>query len=104
MSLVYEKEFNLLPTIYEVLKIFEKDTADISQRKADSQEASQKLLELHKKIDIARELVKKIEGIDLTPEDQLKQIENLRQQLELKRSLLLKYRSLCNFERQNEQQ
>jgi mediator of RNA polymerase II transcription subunit 9 len=42
--------------------------------------------------------VKRLPGVDLSREEQLKRLEFLRTQLRLKRELLLKYRTTCTFE------
>ena len=47
-------------------------------------EASQKIQDLGKKIETARELVKKLPGIDFTKEEQAAQLKALKKQLVLK--------------------
>ena len=47
-------------------------------------EASQKIQDLGKKIEIAREQVKKLPGIDFTKEEQAAQLKALKKQLVLK--------------------
>ena len=50
--------------------------------------------ELNKKIERAREDVKKLAGIDFTKEEQAAQLKALKKQLKLKQELLAKYRKL----------
>lgn len=58
-----------------------------------SQESSQKVLELQRKIQTAREQVRKLPGVEYSREEQLRRLEALRKQLALKKHLLLKYKS-----------
>lgn len=41
--------------------------------------------------------INQLPGIEHSQEEQLRQIENLRKQLSLKRQLLSKYRNMCTF-------
>lgn len=68
----------------------EKEQTDLSRV---SQESSQKILELQRKIQTAREQVRKLPGVEYSKEEQLKHLEALRKQLLLKKRLLLKYKS-----------
>lgn len=99
-QLADEGDFDLLSTIYDIIKSVEKEQQDNAQKLKDSQEAGQKVLELQRKLDHAREVVRKLPGIELSKEEQLQQIDLLRQQLTLKRDLLNKYRSITSFDRE----
>lgn len=100
IQLADEGDFDLLSTIYDIIKSVEKEQQDNAQKLKDSQEAGQKVLELQRKLDHAREVVRKLPGIELSKEEQLQQIDLLRQQLTLKRDLLNKYRSITSFDRE----
>ena len=50
--------------------------------------------DLNKKIEAARDLVKKLPGIDFTKEEQAAQLKALKKQLLLKQELIQKYRKL----------
>ncbi|XP_058795767.1 mediator of RNA polymerase II transcription subunit 9-like isoform X2 [Phymastichus coffea] len=76
----------------------EKDPHDSSQKAKESQDTSQKILELQKKLDSARAQIKRLSGIKYSKEEQLQKLEILRKQLKLKRELLLKYRTMCSFD------
>jgi len=91
-------DFDFLSLVYDIIKSIEKEQADNAQKVKDSQEACQRVLELQRKLDHAREVVKKLPGIELSKEEQLQQIDLLRKQLSLKRDLLNKYRSLSPFD------
>lgn len=95
----FAKDFDFLSIVYDIIKSVEKDNNE--EKTKISSEGAHKVLELQKKIDHARELVKKLPGIELNKEEQLKQIDLLRKQLRLKRDLLNKYRSLT-FERETQ--
>merc|ERR1712002_623449 len=83
-----EVDVDFLPLIYQYLRCLEKE-------QTDSQESSQKILELQRKIELAREQVGKLPGVEYSKEEQLKRLEALRKQLALKKRLLLKYKSKC---------
>ncbi|XP_025266205.1 mediator of RNA polymerase II transcription subunit 9-like isoform X2 [Camponotus floridanus] len=72
----------------------EKDPHDTTQKAKESQDTSHKILELQKKLDS----IKRLSGIEYSQEEQLQRLEISRQQLRLKRELLLKYRNMCTFE------
>ena len=67
----------------------------------EQSDCHQKIAELKKKFANSRENLKKIEGISLTKEEQLKKYEALDKQLTLKRELLLKYKNSCPIENQS---
>ncbi|XP_066949374.1 mediator of RNA polymerase II transcription subunit 9 [Macrobrachium rosenbergii] len=83
-------DVDFLPIIYQYLRCLEKEQTDLSRV---SQESSQKVLELQRKIQTAREQVCKLPGVEYSKEEQLKHLEALRKQLLLKKRLLLKYKS-----------
>ena len=62
------------------------------------QEMIAKVNELQKKLENMREHVEKLPGIDLSKEEQRRQMEVLRQQLITKTELLKKYKSTDMFE------
>lgn len=45
-----------------------------------------------------RQQIQKIEGIGVTKEEQLKSVDALKQQLVMKRDLLIKYKNCCPFD------
>ncbi|KAL7643979.1 UNVERIFIED_CONTAM: hypothetical protein RMT77_005992 [Armadillidium vulgare] len=85
-----EVDVDFLPLIYQYLRCLEKDQNDLNRI---SVESSQKILEIQKKIDIAREQVQRLPGVEYSKEEQLQRLEALRKQLSLKKKLLLKYKS-----------
>ncbi|XP_023953120.2 mediator of RNA polymerase II transcription subunit 9 [Bicyclus anynana] len=95
---VQEVDIDFLPIVYEIIRSVERDFHDNSAKARESQDCSLKVLELQKKFDIARSQVKRLPGIEYNKQDQLKQFEILRTQLQLKRELLQKYRNMCSFE------
>ncbi|KAL4714144.1 hypothetical protein ACJJTC_008498 [Scirpophaga incertulas] len=95
---VQDVDVDFLPIVYEIIRSVERDFHDNTAKVRESQDCSQKVLELQKKFDIARAQIKRLPGIDYNKQDQLKQFEILRTQLRLKRELLQKYRNMCSFE------
>ncbi|CAG5011590.1 unnamed protein product [Parnassius apollo] len=95
---VQDVDVDFLPIVYEIIRSVERDFHDNSAKARESQDCSQKVLELQKKFDVARSQIKRLPGIDYNKQDQLKQFEILRTQLRLKRELLQKYRNMCSFE------
>ncbi|XP_071536520.1 mediator of RNA polymerase II transcription subunit 9 isoform X2 [Panulirus ornatus] len=71
-------------------QFLEKEPTDLNRV---SQESSQKVLELQRKIQTAREQVRKLPGVEYSREEQLRRLEALRKQLALKKCLLLKYKA-----------
>ena len=63
---------------------------DAAAKNKESLEASQKIQELGKKIETARDQVKKLPGIDFTKEEQAAQLKALRKQLVLKEVKLMR--------------
>ncbi|XP_067629497.1 mediator of RNA polymerase II transcription subunit 9-like [Eurosta solidaginis] len=84
----------ILPVIYEIIRCVEKDPLDNAAKQRESQEGSQKILELQKRFDIARAEVKQLPGIDYNKEEQLNKLELLRNQLLLKQQLIRKYKDI----------
>ncbi|XP_054737302.1 mediator of RNA polymerase II transcription subunit 9 [Anastrepha obliqua] len=82
----------ILPVIYEIIRCVEKDPLDNATKQRESQECSQKILELQKRFEIARAEVKQLPGIDYNKEEQLQRLELLRNQLKLKQQLIRKYK------------
>jgi len=89
-------DFEFLPVFYDIIKSVE----TTSHTPKDSQEACQRVLELQRKLEHAREVVRRLPGVEHSKDEQLQQIDVLRKQLALKRDLLAKYRSLASFERE----
>lgn len=52
------------------------------------------VLELEKRLEAARSQIRDLPGINYNKEEQLKQLENLRNQLSTKQKLIKKYRNL----------
>uniref|UniRef100_A0A0K8VUE9 Mediator of RNA polymerase II transcription subunit 9 n=2 Tax=Bactrocera latifrons TaxID=174628 RepID=A0A0K8VUE9_BACLA len=84
----------ILPVIYEIIRCVEKDPLDNATKQRESQECSQKIIELQKRFDIARTEVKQLPGIDYNKEEQLQRLELLRNQLKLKQQLIRKYKDI----------
>ncbi|CAD6998636.1 mediator of RNA polymerase II transcription subunit 9 [Ceratitis capitata] len=82
----------ILPVIYEIIRCVEKDPLDNATKQKESQECSQKILELQKRFEIARNEVKQLPGIEYNKEEQLQRLELLRNQLKLKQQLIRKYK------------
>ncbi|KAK3924308.1 Mediator of RNA polymerase II transcription subunit 9 [Frankliniella fusca] len=95
---VDDVDVEFLPLIYEIIRSLEKDPHDNAQKSRDSQDTTQKILELQRKLEKSREQIRKLPGIEYNTEEQLKQLDVLRNQLRLKRELLHKYRNMCSFE------
>merc|ERR550519_1641817 len=91
---VADIDAEFLPSIHDIIKNIEKDPQDAATKNKESLEASQKIQDLNKKIEVARELVKKLPGIDFTKEEQAAQLKALKKQLVLKQELIQKYKNL----------
>jgi len=87
-----EIDLDFLPLVYQYIRCIEKEQG-ASDLNRVSVEATAKLTELNSKIATAREQVPKLVGTENKPEDQLKKLEALRQQLIQKKKLIMKYRS-----------
>ncbi|XP_025025910.1 mediator of RNA polymerase II transcription subunit 9 [Python bivittatus] len=64
----------------------------------DSQDVHQLLNELRTKFVETHKMIKTMQGINLSPEQQQQQLQHLREQVKTKNKLLQKYKSLCMFE------
>jgi len=87
-------EVSFLPLIHDVLHTVEKDTQDPNKKNAESLLATKKVLELNKKITSARNHIHKMDGIDSSESVQQQRMENLKEQLALKKQLIEKYKHL----------
>ena len=85
---VADIDAEFLPQIHDIVKTVEKDPQDAATKNKESLEASEKVKELNKKIERAREDVKKLPGISLTKEEQAAQLNALKKQLKVKQELL----------------
>ncbi|XP_028144099.1 mediator of RNA polymerase II transcription subunit 9 [Diabrotica virgifera virgifera] len=98
---VEDLNIDILPIIYDIIKSVEKDNHhDNTAKTRDSQDCSQKVLELQKRLDQARAEIRMLPGIDYSKEQQLNHLEALKTQLRLKQELLQKYRYMYPFETQ----
>lgn len=91
---VDQLDIEILPTIYEIIRCFEKDPVDNTAKQRESQDCSQKVLELQKRLDSARAQIKQLTGIDYNKEEQIQRLESLRKQLALKQQLIKKYKNI----------
>ena len=85
---VTDIDAEFLPQIHDIVKTVEKDPQDAATKNKESLDASEKVKELNKKIERAREDVKKLPGIALTKEEQAAQLNALKKQLKVKQELL----------------
>ncbi|XP_059061790.1 mediator of RNA polymerase II transcription subunit 9 [Achroia grisella] len=95
---VQDVDVDFLPIVYEIIRSVERDFHDNAAKARESADCSQRVLELQKKLDIARSQIKRLPGIDYNKQDQIKQFEILSTQLKLKQELLQNYRNMCSFE------
>ena len=91
---VEDIDIEFLPVIHEIVKTIERDPQDAGSKNKESLEASQRIQDLGKKIEAARDQVKKLPGVDFTKEEQAAQLIALKKQLVLKQELILKYKNL----------
>ncbi|XP_003227630.1 mediator of RNA polymerase II transcription subunit 9 [Anolis carolinensis] len=82
------EQASFLPLVHDVIKCMDKDSQDVHQM----------LNELRTKFVEMRKLIKSMQGIGMSPEQQQVQLQNLREQVKTKSELLQKYKSLCMFE------
>lgn len=94
---VNDIDVEFLPLIYEIIRSVDREPHD-TQKAGQSSDISQKVLELHKKFECARQQVRKLPGVEYSKEEQLEKLETLRKQLRLKRELVLKYRNMYSFD------
>ncbi|KAF2903782.1 hypothetical protein ILUMI_02388 [Ignelater luminosus] len=97
---VEELQIDILPVIYEIIRSIERDHHDTSAKTRESQDCSQKVLELQKRLDQARAQIRLLSGIEYSKEQQLNHLEALKTQLRLKQELLHKYRYMYPFQPQ----
>jgi len=97
---VEELQIEILPVIYEIIRSIERDHHDTSAKTRESQDCSQKVLELQKRLDQARAQIRLLPGIEFSKEQQLNHLEALKTQLRLKQELLHKYRYMYTFQPQ----
>merc|ERR1711862_661275 len=89
-----EVDVELLPLVHDIIRVLEKDCSDVSQRSRDSLEASQKILELNKKVEKVREDIYRLPGIEVSKEEQLAKLQSMKKQLKMKKELIAKYKEL----------
>ncbi|PSN44499.1 hypothetical protein C0J52_09060 [Blattella germanica] len=99
---VDDVDVEFLPLIYEIIRSVERDPHD-TQKTRESQDTSQKVIELQKKLDQARSQIRRLPGVEYSKEEQLQKLETLRKQLQLKKDLLLKYRHISIISEENYQ-
>ncbi|KAL3876931.1 hypothetical protein ACJMK2_034711 [Sinanodonta woodiana] len=88
MAEAAENELNFLPLVHDIIKSIEKDSLDVNQKMTDFRNQLLK----------AREVIEKLPGTQYSRDDQLKQIDILKQQLANKTELLQKYKNLTVFD------
>ncbi|ESO10559.1 hypothetical protein HELRODRAFT_72187 [Helobdella robusta] len=79
---------SFIPAMYDILKCLEKEPHDLTV----------KINELKSQLQKTREMVEQLQGVDLSKDLQLRQMEILRQQLNAKTDLLRKYKNSCYFD------
>ena len=87
-------QVSFLPIVHAIIHTIEKDNQDASQKNRDSLDASQKVAELAKKIETSRAHIYKLPGITDSKQVQLERLQNLHNQLEMKKNLISKYKGL----------
>ncbi|XP_062544883.1 mediator of RNA polymerase II transcription subunit 9 [Armigeres subalbatus] len=87
-------ELEILPVIYEIIRSVEKDPVDNASKQKESQDCSQKVLELQKRLESARITIRQLPGINYSKEEQLRRLDSLRKQLALKQQLIKKYKNV----------
>ncbi|XP_048408762.2 mediator of RNA polymerase II transcription subunit 9 [Stegostoma tigrinum] len=87
-GLIKQEDCSFLPIVHDIIKCMDKDSQDVHQE----------LNKLKTKLQETREIILAMPGIDLSPEQQHLQLQNLRDQVRTKNELLQKYKSLCMFD------
>lgn len=87
-------DIEILPVIYEIIRSVEKDPVDNASKQKESQDCSLKVLELQKRLELARVTIRKLPGIEHSKEEQLRRLESLWKQLALKQQLIKKYKNV----------
>ncbi|CAH0381676.1 unnamed protein product [Bemisia tabaci] len=95
---VKDIDVDFLALIYDIIRSSERDSHDTSQKSSQSQDASQKILELHAKLNQAREQIRHLPGVECNKSQQLEKIQVLKTQLLLKQELLQKYWNMSCFD------
>lgn len=88
------QDFEILTVIYEIIRSVERDPVDNASKQKESQDCSQKILELQKRLESARGIIRQLPGIEYSKEEQLRRLESLRHQLALKQQLIKKYKNV----------
>ncbi|XP_055310427.1 mediator of RNA polymerase II transcription subunit 9 isoform X1 [Sitodiplosis mosellana] len=91
---VDQLDIEILPIIYEIIRCFEKDPTDNAAKQRESQDCSQKVIELQRRLDNARSQIGRLSGINHNKEEQLHRLELLRNQLKQKQHLIKKYKNI----------
>lgn len=91
---VTDIDAEFLPLVYDIVKCVERDPGDAAAKNKESLEAAAKIQELNRKLNKAKELVRRLPGIDYNPEEQEAYLKSLKRQLQLKKELVQKYKSL----------
>ncbi|CAH1963664.1 unnamed protein product [Acanthoscelides obtectus] len=98
---VEDLNIEILPVIYEIIRSIERDNHhDNTAKTRDSADCSQKVIELQKRLDQARQEIHMLPGIDFSKEQQLQHLEALKTQLRKKQELLQKYHFMYPFDTQ----
>ncbi|XP_035787252.1 mediator of RNA polymerase II transcription subunit 9-like [Anopheles albimanus] len=87
-------EIEILPVVYDIIRSIEKDPIDNTAKQKESAECSQKVLELQRTLEAARNTIRKLHGIEYSKEEQLRRLDSLRRQLALKQQLIKKYKNV----------
>lgn len=82
------EDYTFLPLVHDIIKCMDKDSPDVHE----------KLNELKNKFQEMKKLVNSMPGIDMNPIQQQQQLQNLKEQVQIKNELLQKYKSLCMFD------
>ncbi|CAG2161023.1 unnamed protein product [Oppiella nova] len=108
---VDEINTEFLPLIYDIIRSYERDSHELSslaQKSLSMRDPQQsandcntKMQALRDQFNQFRQQVLQINGIAVTKEEQLKSLDALRQQLVMKRDLLIKYKNSCPFDPNN---
>ena len=61
--------------VHDIIRVLEKDSNDVSQRNRDSVDASQKIIELNKKVEKVREDIYRLPGIEVGKDEQMAQLQ-----------------------------
>ncbi|XP_065219836.1 mediator of RNA polymerase II transcription subunit 9 [Planococcus citri] len=93
-----EVDVTFLPLIYEIIRGLERDPHDPVQKNAQSQDVSQKVMEILRKLEEVREYIRGLPGIEYSKKEQKQQLQFLRNQLLMKRQLILKFRNMYSFD------